>query len=82
MVFRPDRTPRESDDPRLLWKVRLFVVGGGLGIAGMVTEWSPLLWGGIAVLAAGVALRFGRRQTGDGDAWDARADEWGAEPDD
>ena len=82
MVFRPDRTPRDGDDPFLLWKVRLFVVGGGLGIAGMVTEWSVLLWGGIAVLAAGVARRFGSRQQEDGDAWDAGGDEWSAELED
>jgi hypothetical protein len=81
-LFRADRSRRGGEDPFLLWKVRLFVVGGGLGIAGMITEWSPLLWGGIAILAAGVGLRFGSREGRDTDAWDAGGDEWGAEAED
>ena len=59
-LFRPDRDRRDDDDPFLLWKVRLFVIGAGLGFAGMMLEMPVLLWLGIGALFVGVALRFRR----------------------
>jgi hypothetical protein len=52
-----DRTPR-TIDPWLEWKVRLFVVGAGLGLVAMFLEigWLLALAGGL--LAVGFALRF------------------------
>jgi hypothetical protein len=57
-LFRPDRDRPPEEDPFLIWKVRLFVLGGGLGIGGMVMEMPWMLWTGVAILAAGWILRF------------------------
>ena len=57
-LFRPDRSRTEGDDPYLLWKVRIFVVGAGLGFIGMMTEIPAVLWTGVVLLTIGVALRF------------------------
>lgn len=46
------------DRPHLEWKVRLFAAGAVLGLAGMYLEERWLTGGGIAVLLAGVLLRF------------------------
>ena len=51
-----DRSRRERR--YLEWKVRLFVAGAVLGVAGMALEDGWLVGGGIAVLLAGVLLRF------------------------
>lgn len=60
----------------LEWKVRLFVVGAGLGLSGMYLEESWLTGAGIVVLLAGALLRFmpggsGPTETGgEGDSGD------------
>ncbi len=72
-LFRPDRDRQPGEDSLLIWKVRLFVVGGGLGIGGMMMELPWVLWSGVAILATGWLMRF---KTGEG----ATADEaWGVE---
>lgn len=55
--FRPSREPR-GDDPLLPAKIALFASGAGCGVAGMATESSWLVWLGVALLAAGLLLRF------------------------
>lgn len=55
-LFRPDRTGKAS--PHLEWRVGLLVAGAGLGVAGIWLEEEWLRLVGIAVLAAGVAVRF------------------------
>jgi len=71
-LFRPNRTGNAS--PHLEWRVGLLVAGAGLGVAGIYLdeEWIRLV--GIALLAAGVAVRFlpsrgkfGERPEGGGD---------------
>ena len=54
--FRPSRDD-PGNDPFLLWKVRLFVLGAGLGIWGMAAEIPLLVWVGMGFLAIGVLLR-------------------------
>lgn len=51
-----DHTRR--DRSHLGWKIRLFAAGAVLGVAGMYLEDTWLTGGGIAVLLAGVLLRF------------------------
>lgn len=63
-LFRPDRSRPTSDDPFLIWKVRFFVIGGGLGIGGMVMEMTWMLWIGVAILAVGWFLRFRSLEAG------------------
>ena len=55
-LFRPDRTGKAS--PHLEWRVSLLVAGAALGVAGIYLdeEWIRLV--AIALLAAGVAVRF------------------------
>ena len=57
----------------LEWKVRLFVVGAGLGLSGMYLEETWLTGAGIVVLLAGELLRFApgggsTEREGDGDS--------------
>lgn len=44
--------------PHLEWRVRLFMGGGVLGLVGIATERSWLIWVALAVLGVGFALRF------------------------
>jgi hypothetical protein len=63
-----DRTRR--DRRHLEWKVRLFAAGAVLGLAGIYLEERWLTGGGIAVLLAGVLLRFvpgWEERSGDGE---------------
>ena len=46
------------DEGSVVWKVRLFALGAALAVAGMALTARWLVWVGIAVLAAGLALRF------------------------
>lgn len=52
--------------PHLEWKVRLLAAGAALGVAGIYVDRAWLRWIGIALLAAGVLLRFapGSRHAG------------------
>jgi len=42
----------------LQWRIRLFAVGAGLGLGGIGLESAWMIWGALAVLLAGMALRF------------------------
>lgn len=55
-MFRLDRDRRAG--PWLEWKVRLFTVGAVLAMAGIYLDESWLVYAAIAVLVAGVGLRF------------------------
>lgn len=57
-MFRPSRSGAGDPDPFLAWKVRGFVIGAALALAGMGFDMGWLVWSGIAVLAIGVLLRF------------------------
>lgn len=57
MIFRPTREAR--GDPRFFKiKVVVLVLGASLGLAGMTTERSWLVYAGIGVLAVGLVLRM------------------------
>jgi hypothetical protein len=57
MVFM-ERNRRADDYPWLQWKVRLFAIGAGLALGGVILEWGWLIPAAILVLVAGFALRF------------------------
>lgn len=64
-MFRVSRTkPAAGDDVFLRWKVWAFVAGAGLAVGGMATQNKWLLRGAVAVLLAGLALRFAARRRG------------------
>ncbi len=46
------------EDGSVVWKVRLFALGAALALAGMAFTARWLVWVGLAVLVAGLALRF------------------------
>lgn len=60
--------------PHLEWRVRLFMGGGVLGLVGIATERSWLIWVALAVLGIGFALRFSA------DEHEVEADESSAVP--
>ncbi len=53
-----DRDRKADPYPVLEWKVRLFILGAGLGVGGMLLEVWWLIPLAVVVLAAGVLLRF------------------------
>jgi hypothetical protein len=53
-----DRSRRADDYPWLLWKVRLFVIGAGLAVGGMVMDLDWLILVAIAFLLGGFLVRF------------------------
>lgn len=57
-MFRPSRSGTADTGPLLAWKVRSFVIGAALALAGMGLEMGWLVWSGIGVLAVGLLLRF------------------------
>jgi hypothetical protein len=57
MVFM-ERNRRADDYPWLQWKVRLFAIGAGLALGGVILEWGWLIPAAIVVLVAGFAIRF------------------------
>ncbi|TVR57062.1 MAG: hypothetical protein EA421_01810 [Gemmatimonadales bacterium] len=57
MVFM-ERNRRADDYPWLQWKVRLFAIGAGLALGGVILDWGWLIPAAIIVLVAGFALRF------------------------
>lgn len=62
-MFRPSRNVLSGGtDPFLPWKVRTFFVGAVLAMAGLATGVSWLAAAAIAVLGAGLALRFASRR--------------------
>ena len=76
MLFRPRRTGRAG--PWLEWKVRLFITGAVLGLAGIFLEERFLVWGALAALVAGMVLglldqRAGATADGDEDDPEDRA---------
>ncbi|NJD10731.1 MAG: hypothetical protein FIB01_09985 [Gemmatimonadetes bacterium] len=56
--FRPDRTPRPGDDPWLTAKTTLFVAGAAAAILGIGLQRGWLINLAIAIVAAGILLRF------------------------
>lgn len=56
-MFRPTRE-RRGEDRFLAWKVRVFVVGAALALAGVGFSLSWLVWVGIGVLGVGMVLRL------------------------
>lgn len=55
-LFRPSRTARATR--WLEWKVRLFVVGAVLGLAGIFLDERGLVTAALVTLAVGAALRL------------------------
>lgn len=53
--FRPSRTARAG--PWFEWKVRIFLLGAALGLAGIFLDDRRLVVAAVVVLAAGVVLR-------------------------
>jgi hypothetical protein len=49
---------RKGDDPRLGWKVRLFLIGAVVALLGMARGSSWLVLGGMLILLVGASLRF------------------------
>ena len=57
-MFRPSRKRRDREDRFLLWKVRLFVVGAAVALAGMGLSRSWVVWVGMGALLVALVLRF------------------------
>lgn len=57
-MFRPSRSGTSDTGPLLAWRVRSFVIGAALALAGMGLDVGWLVWLGIGVLAVGLLLRF------------------------
>lgn len=53
-----DRSRKADEYPWLLWKVRLFVIGAGLAVGGMLLEMDWVVFAAIVVLAAAFLVRF------------------------
>jgi hypothetical protein len=82
VLFRPDRTRRAG--PWLEWKVRIFVTGAVLGLAGIFLDERGLVVAALVVLALGVGIGLlpgGRGRPRDEPEGD-RDDVAGSEPDD
>lgn len=56
-LLRPSRAAR-GPDPYLRWKVALFLGGAALGLAGMALNTAWLLGPALALIMAGIVLRF------------------------
>lgn len=56
-MFRPDRSRRRAG-PWLEWKVRIFVTGAVLGLAGIYLDERWMVGAAIVVLLLGMGLRF------------------------
>jgi hypothetical protein len=63
MMFRISRDPQ--DERFLQLKALLFVLGAGVGVAGMATDRMWLVNIGIAILAAGFILRLIKQRRDD-----------------
>ena len=57
-MFRPSRTRSGGDDSFVVWKVRIFALGAALALGGIAFGNTWVVWGGVAVLGIGLALRF------------------------
>lgn len=53
-----DRSRKADDYPWLLWKVRLFVIGAGLAVGGMLLEIDWVIFVAIGFLVAAFLVRF------------------------
>jgi len=63
MLFRP--TGGSGSNAFYEIKVGILLVGGALGVAGMLTERTMLVWTAIAIVAVGILLRFVQRRRDD-----------------
>lgn len=61
--FRPDRIQRAGDDPWLIPKMSLFVIGVALAMLGIGLGREWLVDVAIGILCIGILLRFIRRKT-------------------
>jgi len=61
------RDGRNGPERFLEWRVRLFVVGAGLALGGMMLEIGWLVTAAVVVLLAGIAIRFISLDTPDQD---------------
>jgi hypothetical protein len=68
------RRRREGPDPYVDWKMRLFVVGAVLLLAGIFLEQRPLVGAAVVVLAAGLVLRLLEARRGRRSIWDDDAE--------
>jgi hypothetical protein len=66
----------------LEWRLRLFGIGGGLGISGVWLDNSWLIYGALVVLVGGVMLRFVSRGDASAETVDAEEREDGLRPHD
>jgi hypothetical protein len=74
-MFIRHRRDASGRDPYLMMRLRLLSIGAGLALGGLFLDLSILMWGALAVLIAGFALRFiSGRDAGDADG-DEGADE-------
>lgn len=52
------RRDSKGRDPHLMGRLRLLSVGIGLALGGLLLDQDLLMWGALAVLLVGFALRF------------------------
>jgi hypothetical protein len=57
VMLRPDRSPGRPVT-RFGWRLRLFATGAVLAGVGLYFDWRWPIWAAIAVLLAGMAVRF------------------------
>ncbi len=55
-------TRGKNEAAYLEWRIRLFSIGGGLGIGGVWLEEPWLIYAALTVLILGVGLRFGAQR--------------------
>lgn len=78
------RTSDRKKSPRaaaLAWRVRLFALGAGLGVGGIVLDNRWLIWAAILVLGGGFALRFLAESAKSRESGEPRVDEARSEED-
>lgn len=63
-------TRRKNRSAQLEWRIRLFGLGGGLGIGGVWLDSSWMIYGALLFLFSGAALRFMGRSDEAADEYD------------
>ena len=67
-------TRRKNRSALLEWRIRLFGLGGGLGIGGVWLDSSWMIYGALLFLFSGAALRFLGRGDEAADEYDGAAE--------